>query len=144
MEIYSRGQAGCERNKGRHGRVMNNLDVEQPDLNTWVTTCRSHCCESCGIINAAQWLSVNNTAVPSSMPLSVYEQAVSVNTACFVCKNPMKPMKAGEKKWKAVWGSYTKPVALMSYAAGKKDDPQWAFYSVTEWDFWEFMLGIKD
>lgn len=31
----------------------------------------------------------------------------------------------------------------MSYTAVKKDDPQWAFYSVTEWDFWEIMLGIK-
>lgn len=30
-------QAGCERNKGRHGRVMNNLVGEQPDLNTWVS-----------------------------------------------------------------------------------------------------------
>lgn len=29
-------QAGCERNKGRHGSVMNNLVGEQPDLNTWV------------------------------------------------------------------------------------------------------------
>lgn len=26
-------QADCERNKARHGSMMNNLDVEQPDLN---------------------------------------------------------------------------------------------------------------
>lgn len=32
-------------------------------------------------------------------------------------------------------GSSTEPVALMSYAVVKKDDPQWAFYSVTEWGF---------
>lgn len=34
MEINSMEGAGCERNKGRHGGVMNNLDVEQQDLNT--------------------------------------------------------------------------------------------------------------
>lgn len=34
MEIKSMERAGCERNKGRHGRLMNNLDAEQPDLNT--------------------------------------------------------------------------------------------------------------
>ena len=54
-----------------------------------------------------------------------------------------QPVKAGEKRWKAVWGSYTEPVALMSNAAVKKDDPQWAFYSVTEWGFGVFMFGIK-
>ena len=36
-------QAGCERNKGRHGRVMNNLVGEQPDLNTWVSEWVSDC-----------------------------------------------------------------------------------------------------
>lgn len=34
MEINSMEQAGCERNKGRHGKVMNNLVGEQQDLNT--------------------------------------------------------------------------------------------------------------
>lgn len=32
-------QAGCERNKGRHGRIMNNLVGAQQDLNTWATEC---------------------------------------------------------------------------------------------------------
>lgn len=34
MEINSMEQAGCERNKERHGRVMNNLVGEQLDPNT--------------------------------------------------------------------------------------------------------------
>lgn len=34
MEINSMEQAGCERNKERHGRIMNYLVGEQQDLNT--------------------------------------------------------------------------------------------------------------
>lgn len=34
MEINSMEQAGCERNKERHGKIMNNLVGEQQDLNT--------------------------------------------------------------------------------------------------------------
>lgn len=34
MEINSMEQASCERNKGTHRRVMNNLVVAQLDLST--------------------------------------------------------------------------------------------------------------
>lgn len=82
MEINSKEQAGCERNKGGHGRVMNNLDVEQPDLNTWVTTCMQvPLLWVLGIIKAHQWL-------PPHLCHSVYEQAGSVNTISFVFNNP--------------------------------------------------------
>lgn len=36
-------QARCERNKGRHGKVMNNLVGEQQDLNTWASKCVCVC-----------------------------------------------------------------------------------------------------
>lgn len=69
MEINSMQEAGCERNKGRHGGVMNNLGVEQQDLNTWVCTCMEvHggplLATPRDIIKARRWLSVQITAGP--------------------------------------------------------------------------------
>lgn len=91
MEIKSKEQAGCERNKGGHGRVMNYLDVEQPDLYTWVTTCMQ-VPQLWVMWHYKSTLAVISSPYGSSLPHQRHSQfmnrAESVNTICFVCNNP--------------------------------------------------------
>lgn len=65
-------QAGCERNKGRHGRIMNNLVGEQQDLNTWVNKWVCMVCV-CGAVETLVVLCTVLKAVPYSLQHTVYQ-----------------------------------------------------------------------